>query len=456
MARTPRHRRDWGSLYANLSETRKDAKGRPLAIGFIAEYTAPAVNPATGKAWKGKRKFKKGMKAMAEAWLDSEHEYCMRCEKGLEVFKPWKQREEEKKLRAMTLEAWSGLWVEHYRKSDGTRLRGNSMRALRNSVANFVDALGGDRPLTSVTTADVEAMNTRLLEEKGRYAARSTYGKLKACLKEATEVKPWHPRLLESNPCTLPAPKRPKRSAQAKIPEPTPEELKAIYDRMPAYLRIGVYFCATCGGDRVNELCAMRVSDIDLRHRLVHIHRGLDRGPDDRGRLRIVDRTKNEASDAYVPIPEAIIPMFEEHIAKYTDWPEDPDATLLKSASGAECVSPNTFRANFKKAATEAGRPDLHVHTLRATFDTYAVRLNHGGTVRDYMAVTRRTDEATSVNAYQKTDLKRQAELVNRIGDAIINPDSDSKDEAKSREEKLLARIAELEKQLAENNHSGN
>lgn len=446
MARRPKNRSEWGSVFPNYSETRKDAKGRPLLIGYRAQYQAPAINPKTGRKIVATKKFKRDQKAMALSWLEGEREYCARCEKGLEEYRKPEEREKEKRLRAITLKQWADMWVDNYRKADGTPLRGNSMRALRNSVRNFLEALDGGRLLQSITTQGIEAMCESIRVSKGQYAARSTYIKLKACLKEATEVKPWHPRLLQSSPCTIPAPARPKYSEQSRIPEPTPEELRAIYDYMPAYLRIGVYLCATCGGDRVNELCALHVSDVDLKHRLIHIHRGLSRGDDDRGPVRIVEQTKNEASEAYVPIPAALVPLLADHIEKYTDH-DDPEATLLRPVKGA-AVSTNTFRKNFKEAAAKAGRPDLHVHTLRATFDTYAARLNTDGTMRDYMAVTRRTDEATAINAYQKSDAKRQAELADRIGAAIIT----------SREEKpeaddsaaLRARIAELERQLAE------
>lgn len=363
---------------------------------------------------------------MAEAWLEAERDYCLRCERGAEEYRRPSEREGARKVSTITLGEWATLWLEHHRKEDGTELRANSMRALKASVRNFVYTLGPDVPLASITTQDVEGMNALLAREKGAYAANSAYKKLKTCLGDAARVEPWHQKLIESNPCTVPAPKRPRRSAQARIPEPTPQELRAIYDNMPEYLRIGVYFCATCGGDRINELCALRVSDIDLERRMVHIHRGLTRGDGDRGPLRVVEQTKNEASEAYVPIPDAIVPMLREHIREHTDWPEDPNAMLLKPALGGEAVPPGTFRDNFKKAAAKAGRPDLHVHSLRAMFDTYAVRLNVDGTMRDYMTVARRTDEVTAVNAYQKSDMQRCVGLVNRIGDAIIASDTES------------------------------
>ena len=76
-------------------------------------------------------------------------------------------------------------------------------------------------------------------------------------------------------------------------------------------------------------------------------------------------------------------------------------------------MNPNTLRAQFDRARRTAGRPDLHFHTLRAT---YVNGIQHNGaTLKETMELAGHT--AATVDAlYQRADEDRKRVVADRYG----------------------------------------
>ena len=405
-------RRQWGSLFAAKSRTRRDAKGRPLVIGWTAQYSSPIDNRLIQK------RFKPDQQGLAISWLDKEHHLVELHDQGVEPWTPPSAREKRKRHDGahITFRQYAHDWLEAYRKHDGTRPEAASMRQITTAVNHCVDFFA-DKMLADITPADVD----RFLDGmgacgEGGYARRRAYQRLKRMMRDACEPHGDVPPLIERNPCTRIAPGT-QPSRQAQIPEATAEELKAIADAMPGYTRISVYMGAVFAL-RISEVCALQVRDIDFEHRVLHVRHGLRRGEGDVGALAL-KTTKTAGSTAPLPIPDGMVHMLEDHIMRWTDWPDDAEAMMIRPAN-SRIMSPNVLRAQFDKARVKAGRADLHFHSLRATGITLAAQ---AGDMRDTMVFGRHTDATVSLEHYQRSNDQRIAALTARVFDELVVPE---------------------------------
>ncbi len=182
--------------------------------------------------------------------------------------------------------------------------------------------------------------------------------------------------LLKFNPCRI------KGAGQYKAMERTPatvEEVQAIANAMPKHLASSV-IVAAWSGLRRGELFSLARKHVDLETGAIRVERTLTRD-------RTFSTPKTRSSIRTVYLPRFVVDVLAEHMATYTG--KDPDA-LIWSSEGKP-IREATVSANYKKARTKAGRPELRWHDLRHTGATLAYQA--GGNVRD---VQRRLGHATA------------------------------------------------------------
>ena len=118
-------------------------------------------------------------------------------------------------------------------------------------------------------------------------------------------------------------------------------------------------------GLRLGELCALRVSDVDLARGLVRIRATRERLPcgepsPSRTELRLCP-TKTASGAREIPIPKRSLGWLRKMSRE-----NPPGAFLVKR-------DPRTLQNHFKHFLKMAGVADAHVHTLRHTFATHAI-----------------------------------------------------------------------------------
>lgn len=244
--------------------------------------------------------------------------------------------------------------------------------------------------------------------------------------------------LIDRSPVTMRAPKLPK-SRQAQIPVATWQELEAIYNGMPEYCRIAVYLGA-CFDLRINEVCALQVKDFDLGLRVLHVRHSVGKGEGDKGYRRLKG-TKTASSTADLHIPAAMLPMIERQTTG-----RDGDSMLIESPKTGGIMSDPALRRLFNQAAADAGRPDLHFHTLRATAIDAA--MHQGATLRETMALGRHDDEKTSVERYQRASTERLRELSDNVAASLL-PHRRTREAVERDIAETKERLARLEAELA-------
>lgn len=428
MARKVKARREWGSLYPTISKNRLDRDGNPQQIGWTAAYTSPIVGE--GKITK---KFKLDAKMMAEAWLDKEEAYVREVEKGLHPYYRPKVREQQRQTSTVTLGQYAAQWLEEYRNPT-TRKRPKKATLYQYGIylQYCVESLGADTQLRKITPAMVEHMLLDVREKHGECAPHKTFVALKLCLKCACIPSTDGVALLDSNPCAnIPVPRLPK-SRQAQIPEATPQQVKAIYENLPADCRLSVYISTMCGGLRISEVLALQVKDVDLKNKTLHVRHGLEFG-----RAGKLQAPKTDSSVRDYPIPDVLLPLLRDHIRDHTDH-ADPDAFLFKGRMGGG-MGTTTLRRRFKRACTAIGRPDLHFHTLRATYTTWLMlsAQKNGATVTDLKSLAGRDDLSTMDTIYGRSTAERRNDIAEGVASIGFGTEEESEAQPKTLEEAL-------------------
>lgn len=128
-------------------------------------------------------------------------------------------------------------------------------------------------------------------------------------------------------------------------------------DEYRAYLAALVYT-----GMRANEATALRVGDIDLASRSIHVHRSNTVGADGR-RLELTPKSHKAR---VVPIPSLLLP----HLLGSMRGKRRDDHVFTGPKGGALNTSNVRRAVNWEELRTALDRPELRLHDLRHTFAT--------------------------------------------------------------------------------------
>ena len=148
-------------------------------------------------------------------------------------------------------------------------------------------------------------------------------------------------------------------------PIATVVEVQALADAMPERLALLIRLAAFCGLRR-GELLGLRRRDIDLLHRQVRIERSLVYISD--GDV-IAKAPKTSAGRRRIAIPPHLLPYLQEHLQDHTE--PGADSLLFTGEKGGP-LRPHVLQAKWHEARQGIGRPDLHLHDLRHSGNTWA------------------------------------------------------------------------------------
>lgn len=438
--RTPRGTNSVNGMGSITKVYKKNKDGKRYFAGYRAKFKPkdmtkypPGCTPM----------FKPGQLGQARAWLQHEVDVYTQSKALGKPYVPPKERKLLERGRNINVAEYSKQFLDNYRsRITGEEVRASTMGTKRASHRHIVDYFGS-KLLHEVTTKDVNDFSDWMLQY-GRASRHNALKELKQMLRNAAMATDDAPALIPRNPMEgMVIPSAPE-SKQAKIPPATPEELEKLYDAMPAYTRISIKLGAWCGL-RIGEVCALQVRDVDLSHRLLHVRHGLERGEDDR-KLHL-GAPKTVASNDTVNIPDSLVPLLRDHIRQHTDG--KPDSMLLKPKR-TDIMNADTLSRQFRRARPIAGRPDLHFHTLRATYDDTVSRVAQNAA--DYLASTRRHDVQTGVKHYQRSNADARRQITNAVDAALTGASSTPEQTTQTMLEQLehdnrelLERLARLE-----------
>jgi integrase len=371
---------------------RKNKNGE--TVSWRAKYHSPIDGSQVTRSFSSK--------STAYAWLDDEHDLVRDHIKGRAAWVHPSQRERRKRGEDTLFREYAWDWYrEHGRTRDGRPLAPATLR-YKDLAMLRLDAAFGERALNSISRRDVDGWLASPGFE-GRAPLRTAYLLLRSVMAAAQRDGS-----IDRNPCEAAVPAKPK-SANRLIAPATRAQIARIEAAMPEYSRIAIRV-ALAFGLRAAEICALRVCDFDMDAMVLRLRHSVRRGEGDVGPARLGDM-KTDSSRENMPIPSGLKPVLEEHIARFCDTADD--AMLIRPMRSA-VLSPNTLRAQFDRARAKAGRPDLHLHTLRATAISEAV--HQGAEPAEAQRFGRHSDPRVSLQAYQRA---RGEERMRELSDDV-------------------------------------
>lgn len=320
------------------------------------------------------------------------------------------QRIRDRRSRRLTFRQYAARYLAGYRTANGygRRPTAATMANKRNAVGHLV-AYFGDRPLRSITPADVASCFDAMAAH-GRSQAHADAVELKTMLHRASMRDARGRALIPYDPAAdVPTPPVP-RSSQALKAAITATEERALYEWFRANRPAeAAAVPLACNIDlRPQDYLALKVGDIHPRELTLSVTRSQTREPG-RGLTTKAPKTAASAQDRHVP--RELMRILEDHIAANTDG--RPGSWLFHAPDGRGMLSRNTFANHFRKAAAAIGRPDLSPYVMRATADDRIARHASGMNAKEMLAMQGRSDEGTSIRHYQKLDarnMQRHAE----------------------------------------------
>jgi integrase len=226
----------------------------------------------------------------------------------------------------------------------------------------------GDIEIGQLTSGTVRTWHARLARRHPSTAAKA-YRLLRAICNTAVTDE-----LIIRSPCRVEG----AGTEQAdERPIATLAEVGMMVEAMLPRFRTIVLLAAWCQL-RKGELCGLRRRDIDLERATLTVVQNLQQLRD--GRL-LIKEPKSAAGRRTVVIPSHILPAVRDHLATFTR--SDPDALVFTGEKGG-LLRPHVLQKHWARARLAAGRPDLHLHDLRHTGNTWAAAT--GASTRELMA----------------------------------------------------------------------
>jgi len=278
----------------------------------------------------------------------------------------------------------------------GRDLKPRTRSHYASTLSTRLDPTFSTMPVKAITPDAVRSWYADLGTSTPTYRAHA-YALLRSILGTAVEDG-----LIPANPCHVRGGGSAKRAK--KIRPASLAELEALVAAMPERLRLMALLAAWCGL-RFGELTELRRADVDTRHGVLRVRRGVVRV--DGGYL--IDTPKSDAGVRDVSIPPHLLPAVRHHLRHNIAGGRDG---LLFPATDGGHLAPSTLYGAFYPARDAAGRPDLRWHDLRHTGAVLAA--STGATLAELMARLGHSTPGAALR-YQHAAQGRDAEIARAL-----------------------------------------
>ena len=324
------------------------------------------------------------------------------------------------KSKPVTFGAYAEAWLAG-RKVRGRALADRTRDSYRDLLDAYILPTFGSVPLKAITPEMVDHWYELCAVGRPTTQARA-YSLLRTILGTAVDRNLIH----TANPAKVRGGGSAERAK--KVRPATLSELETLAAAMPAKHRLLVLLASWCAL-RFGELAELRRADIDLKHGVVRVRRGVirTRTTDDDGTPRMTTVVKTPKSDAGVrdvAIPPHLIPMVRDHVKQHAA--PGPEGLLFPGADGGHLApsslygrvetSTSTGRTRggwgFYRARHVAGRDDLRFHDLRHTGAVLAAQT--GATLAELMGRLGHSTPSAALR-YQHAAAERDHEIARRL-----------------------------------------
>ncbi len=238
---------------------------------------------------------------MGSAHRDRSQETLDKLHRAIETYRDVDLCEDSR----MTLGEWLDKWLDEYMIFT---LRESTMQSYRMMVNHYIKPHLGKKPLTSLTTADIQKLYNKLKKEgrvredpiKGKTLADSMVRGIHMMLHEALDAAVKE-RLIVRNPTngtTVPKPNYPDKQV---LDDGQLEKFLGMIEAYPDWRDFFYTECMT--GLRRGEICGLKWSDIDFENRRLRVERSLSAVTN--GKIQIGE-TKTGAGKRTIVLPPTL------------------------------------------------------------------------------------------------------------------------------------------------------
>ena len=282
-------------------------------------------------------------------------------------------------------------------------LRANKRTRKKARPKAWTDYPLGDVPLVELDRGQVQAWWRSLPLIERRRSCDLAYQFLRTICLAAVEDG-----VIEVNPAKVKGAGKPSR--RRSIDPPTPTQVQAIADAMPARWRLGVLLGAWCAL-RSGEVRELRRKDIDVKRGVVKVTRGVVHAGQ---RTQHVGDPKTEAGLRTIRIPASMLESVQAHLREHAQL--GPEGLLFWRDDGGH-VTDTEWRTAWLRACAAVGVEGIRFHDLRHVGLTYTALA--GATIRELQAVAGHTTPAMALR-YQEVAAAHMDEVVKAL-DAMIS-----------------------------------
>jgi len=308
----------------------------------------------------------------------------------------------------LTLDEWTERWLTGYAEPT---LRPGTVSGYRSVFRNHISPALGEKPIRSITRADVQRFYNRLKQTKVRThgqegekaLADSMVRKIHMLLHEIMEAA-VRSHLISQNPTdgtTIPGCNY--SPMQVLNGEQLDRFLEAIRQEPMWY---DFFYTEITTGLRRGEICGLKWDDLDEESGKLRVRRSIRVAPG--GELEIGE-TKTEKGRRSILLPPSTLHLLQERRKEaVTEW-------IFPSLLNPERpTSPNAAYQRLKDILRGAGLPDIRFHDLRHTFATHA--LASGVDAKTLSGILGHTNASFTLDTYTHVTTDMQKNAANIVG----------------------------------------
>ena len=337
----------------------------------------------------------------------------------------------KERIEVHNLEDLAEAWYKSYKTLVSSE---NTLNRVRGYLDNYIIPKFGDFQLQQIDASDVQlwvtemANNAREAIDKGKLNKKGNAQDVGAMAHKLSDIFDFgitHCNLEKNPVSSIKIPPKPKRNKECVMVLHDEDLAKwLIYLTTLPNTRGNRRFkiiCETllCSALRINELLALKISDLDMEHSEISVNKTLMwKNPDKKlgikGKVICKPTPKSEAGFRNVSVPLEVLERlkeFHKEMNGYFESHDLPKSELIFPTIYGAFMCDRNERTTLKKRLIEVGLPDYGFHLFRHTHAS--MLLNAGANWKELQVRMGHKSISTTMDAYAELAPKRKVEAVN-------------------------------------------
>lgn len=306
----------------------------------------------------------------------------------------------------MTLGEWMDKWLDEYMLFT---VRESTLESYRHIAEHQVKRFIGDKPLGSLTTAEIQKFYNKIKKEgrtkehpiHGRKLSDSFVRRVHMMLHEALDTA-VRERLIVKNPTNGTTVPKNNYAEKQILDDGQLERFVEMFSQEPYWCDF--FYVEIMTGLRRGEICGLKWSDIDFENNRLRIERSVSVK---KGGGVSIGSTKTAKGERNIVLPPSVTDVLRKRKAEaITEW------IFTDLTHPDKPISPAAAYRKLKVILKRAELPLIRFHELRHTFATHAMK--GGVDAKTLSGILGHTNASFTLDTYTHvtSDMQRNASSV--------------------------------------------